>query len=101
MSVQRIGVADGKILVGGQEWYVIQCDWCGRETPAVKVDSRLESSAKAGLRRLRQMAKDMDFAERKDKHFCSACFYEWDRRAVPYTPTLFDLSPETRPRRGA
>lgn len=95
MSIQRTWVSDDR----GREGYTVRCDMCGQEAPNDVVVTRLDSdSMRRGMRRLKQIASDLDFVAVKDRHFCSGCFYEWDRRAVPQTGVLFDLGAQGRPR---
>lgn len=97
MSIQRVWVTADNC----REGYVVRCDMCGAECPNAVVVTRVDSySVKRGLKRLKEIAADMDLTAVKDRHFCSGCYYEWEHRAVPKTGLLFDLGPQGQPRYG-
>ena len=96
MSIQRSWIS----RYSAQESYYVRCDMCGRfssEVVCTRVDS---ASVKSALKRLKQLALDMDFTAVNDRHFCSSCYYEWERRGVHQQGVLFDPGPQSSSRYG-
>lgn len=99
MSIQRTWVEDVIEGCGVQkESYIVRCDSCGKSSPDVVVYRGDSDSMKRGVKRLKELALDLDMTAVGDKHFCAGCYYEWERRGVPKTGTLFDLGPQVKKR---